>query len=373
MADSRVTTVPLATSKLPVELWHTIFILSASIPGKDEFSLDPRAHGLLTYNTADISALLTKEEEEDLIQMRLSIAKVCKYWYSIGIQHLWSHLRIIGDQSESRIRQICDTISSKPLLASYVVRLTVSAPTRYNRNLANYLSQLAAQLSTLKILICPIWMHDTLCPVQTDIVIFTDSNEIYIGSHAPRWANARAAMLSEPLKRIYDVDLASVAFPRLQSLRVASAGNSVLQILFNSSIFPILRSLSISSSSGIYWGGYLERLGATLQELELDASLDPSIAVNLPRVERLYVSHNRMYAFLVIQAPNIRHMGVFNVAIMDGATMRQLNRILALFPKVEELQILGIRGQPIVWPDGISMSEVDAWIARGIRVDIQLF
>jgi len=105
-----------ASSRVPVEVWHEIF---GFVTSKYEFTLDGRAYVMMNEG-------LRAEEAAEITKSRFSIIRVCKYWYAIGIKALWSHLRInVYGEPIRAIEGIQEAIRRDPLLASYVIRLSL--------------------------------------------------------------------------------------------------------------------------------------------------------------------------------------------------------------------------------------------------------
>jgi hypothetical protein len=56
-------------------------------------------------------------------------ALVCKSWHPIGIQPLWSHVRLIVNKSAETSENMLSTLRDKPYLGTLVKRLTIRAQT----------------------------------------------------------------------------------------------------------------------------------------------------------------------------------------------------------------------------------------------------
>jgi hypothetical protein len=115
--------------RLPVELWKDIFAMASTIPGKDEFSTQSSAYISMACDGTDSEAVPSFSEQTQLIKTRLNIVQVCKYWYSIGIQSLWSHLRLFIHRGMSlkTCVELQKTLQTRPQLGSFVTRLTILA------------------------------------------------------------------------------------------------------------------------------------------------------------------------------------------------------------------------------------------------------
>ena len=176
----------LQTKDLAVEIWHQIFRDASHIHSTDEFSTKARLHNRLVWDLDydENDARVDADSLDEALRTRGKIVLVCKAWYAMGIEILYSHIRIKGI--------LCDDMAFYGLLMDgcrllhYTKRLTLAPPARKKSPLINTIEHLrraawlCSSLPRLQILIVPGDLMASFplksLPNTLEVVIFKDDS-----------------------------------------------------------------------------------------------------------------------------------------------------------------------------------------------------
>jgi hypothetical protein len=384
-----------ALSKVPVELWREIFTFVTSIPHKYEFTRNGAAYVLANDASRTETGIPNRQEIEKIIKSRLLIIQVCKHWYLIGIQALWSHLRInIKAEAVRTLVGIQSAINNDPTLASFVLRLTIAIP-QSSTILADpgqfntLLRELTDRLPSLHTYICPSEYALGMAKPSLDIVVWgkTIHPEVYnkYFEQISYIQNTRALSIAFVYTNDILPDWNSLHFPRLESLRLRVHAISLIDSLTRNWYIPNIQILSIKSSRTTPWLDFIEKWGKTLRTLELLIRVsDWSRIIQLPALTELLVD-GRFCVLYKIVAPKL---GRFCIVWIDGSkrTVREdvitiVNHARRSFPTLNRLRLRGLEGypyedEPFIAPVeppryGLTGHDLDEWREAGIQVDVR--
>jgi hypothetical protein len=387
-----------ALSKVPVELWREIFAFVTSVPRKYEFTRDGAAYVMANEASRTETGIPNHEEVAKAIKLRLRIIQVCKHWYSIGIQALWSHLRINSTSAEAigALLGIRSAIDHDPTLASFVLRLTIVRP-RTSMILADpgvfnrHLNELTGRLPSLHTYICP-WEYALgMAKPLLDIVVWEQAMhpEVY-NKYSEQLAyiqNMRVLSISFQHSDQVVQDWNSLHFPRLESLRLRTDTISVTDVLTRSWNIPNLQILSIRSSRPAPWLEFIEKWGGILRTLELSfrtRTINWSRIIQLPALRELLVD-GRLCRLYKIVAPKLERFCIFRIN-SSGRTVRVdviaiVDHARKSFPTLKRLRLRGLEGQPyegdpfIVPVDGpihnLTSHHLDGWREARLEMDVR--
>lgn len=174
-----------ALEKIPAELWHKIFESTTPVPLKYQFNSERAACALVNEDYRLEHKYFTILEETQAIQYHLAVVQVCKYWYEIGIQALWSRLSLrVTDKIFEILGGVRDAIERRPTLAASVIQVSLQHECFTLRNqeiIFSHLEKIIPQLTSLKIIICPPAYGRYMTRPSLDIVVLhrdfvTDNN-----------------------------------------------------------------------------------------------------------------------------------------------------------------------------------------------------
>lgn len=113
-------------TNIAVETWHQIFQEASHIESADEFSTSATAYIGLPWeeNTSYGEAIIRTKDLFKALRTRRNIALVSKTWYSMGIEVLYSHLRLGRFLVEEP--NVCQLLTDRRHLLAYTKRLTVT-------------------------------------------------------------------------------------------------------------------------------------------------------------------------------------------------------------------------------------------------------
>lgn len=370
---SRTRTEARATkNQLPVELWKEIFILATFIPGKDEFSVEGSAYNvMLCDGPTDNPLAPTKEEIRKAVHTRLQIVKVCKYWYSIGMPLLWSHLIVDLSDYVRSIECIYVKVYSDSRLASSVRRLDANARSRNNHAFYRDIDDILSRLPSLKIISCPLPLALSRVYCAPEVVILGPKESLMtnlsiVGTDF--WRNARVMHINCEYDYIRKHPLGAVTFPRLEDLSITDKLNEMARYIMGYWHAPSLHTLSIECYGDIPWSSFLSRCSKSLEKLQLrviTSRLQP--AVILPRLRVLYGDASLQLRRKVINAPQISCVGIYGGPWPIGEWLI----IPEIYPTVTEVVIHGpptLRMEPLVTR---LRPYFEAWESKGIQIQIR--
>lgn len=362
-------------TKLPVELYHSIFAQAVALPGVDDLALNGAAYHTTQYEEPALSALLKPEQQVELLKRRLNIIRVCRYWYSMGIALLWSHLVIRIDFRSSRtiIQDINFTLTHKPKFAEYVLRFSMAIPSYMVHAFEWSLGELISRLPNLKITDCPFMLSGVLSVRHLDVVNFRQS---YVGAQMPAqipgWTNARIIRIYRAQFSSYRVVLQPVELPRLEELCVDSTEGTIQRHI---SLFwrtPNLTSLSINGPYDEDWKTYVTRCSPHLRRFELAAfRFGPqSMILSMPVLEDLRLNYRWISSSLQVRAPKLRRLEASGILAVTIGFVQQLDQMSKQFRGLEKVRLVDSHGQLVAWPFHLQ-ADLGLWLQRGISVEIR--
>lgn len=374
-----------ALERIPIELWRDILDLAAPSSRDCEFLENPAPSVLVDSRSQSDAHISTPEEDSTVIRSRLSIIKVCRYWYKIGIQVLWSHIRIRLDANASNsVSGIKSAIKRDKPLANLVIRFTVQATGRkiLDQLLVSDILTLIRDFSSLKILICP--RECTLGSIKNSL----DIAVLYISASL----DMSAVLASRPtlLRNIrvlsidFDGRLTSPAlwepilFPHLECMRLQVNNIITSRLIARYWETPQIQILSISSCVTPPWLDFLNRWSSKLRILELilqDTTWPRE--VTLPVLKEILFSAKYDTAW-IINAPMLERYGLFDIdanrhSSVRDALLHTVDQVQSRLPSFRRLRLIGLPGVPFVSPDepmGLTSEDIESWKGCGVEVEM---
>lgn len=351
-------------SPLPVELWRHIFSFSTTIPGKDEFSHDVRAFGSMPHNREDILATLTPEELSFILKTRHTIVRVCRRWYAIGIEALWSHLRVEGRSWRSQLEVIHQAVETNPYLAPFVIRLTAevelgSFRLRPEDTTNSSVTHILSKFKNLRI----------FNSAWGDIAgQFPPSVELATLGSAPQGNHGFFNLNPDVISRLCTLksltldcrtvtftlppsSLAAIVFPNLTTLRIETSHDTFCSHITDMWYFPVLQTLSLIGTGARYWMNLVQRCRNTIEQLELQVwdsrhtfpDMDPW---DMPVLSTLSLDPTQYGPWLTLmKAPILQHVALWNVDFIEGFNSRptqlveSAQNIKSHYPSIRNLHI----------------------------------
>jgi hypothetical protein len=403
------------TRNLAVATWQEIFYQASHIPDLDEFTTDARA-----YNTLPC----TLESDTDTphaipwgltnaLRTRLNIVLVCKAWKIMGLEVLYSHIRVF----ESFLRKIefYKLLMDNPQLLLHTRRLTIDpGPQRRIFYSADWepphrASWLASSLPRLQILEAP-WQLLSLFPLVNlppglEVAIFRNSWSLrmeILDTPKPlfptAWRHVRVlSFLIVHLAHCATTRPSTVLFTLLEDLQVSETPSrdneknlGVIRYISTYWTAPKLNTLSIGDITWTGWAPFLQRHAGSLKVLALPtyhplekyetwkSTNDTSKLIQFPKLRELYLPYGKDIPYVV--AKQLKRVGVHIVGCSgpDSNANRpvHLNGLLEVFrfwqryPKATTYCIHGWHGDTL-WLE--EQPEVVRYIQKieqgGIKVE----
>ena len=159
----RITGDGRGLDRFPLELWEEIFALATDI---DDLGVNKEGNWSKNqryfFDTHDEGFLrgLTILQSQYFLRTRYSLVLVCKSWYILCIQILWSHLYIEENNVRTVAPLLYSVLKHNPRLASYVVQLTIRPERNCGSALTNAtnvgsISKIVPLLKDLEAISCP--------------------------------------------------------------------------------------------------------------------------------------------------------------------------------------------------------------------------
>jgi hypothetical protein len=345
------------TKGLAVETWQQIFWDASYIEGFEEFTTRAGAHNRLEWDNKSGkpgAARVPEEAFEEALKTRRKITLVCKAWYAMGIEILYSHLRIRCSQwlgsMLPRLSRDCRH------LLRYTMRLAVKFDQHEDliiskpSELIRKLTWLCSDLTRLKIIEVPGQL--SLCPFPNlpttlEVALFdarstfpVDRWDNTLHPFPDAWTNVRILDIQiRSLKFCLSTD--PVVFPVLEDLHFQETlsyfGMSqlekepVIRYIGSKWTAPKLKSLTIRESTWPLWYKFFRRHSETLTTLCLfDAATGygyegESEDLELPNLRNFY------YDWDEIPPDGFIANGVERIGIHD---LRSLRSFMERLPRV---------------------------------------
>lgn len=316
--------------RVPVELWNEIFEWATTIPGKDEFSKELAYYDILPSQETGLSAILTTSELSQLIRTRLTFIKVCKRWYYISIEALYRHLRINYKSSNTSRSYLRDFLTKNPNIAYAVRRLTVPEPTETeyifhltsshsSQSFSLYIfHSLTPLLPRLCALSCPYqFIRDSPTTIDIAMLKLAKGGSLHLDG-VQFWHGVRALNLDLNDRAIPTNLMKDVVFSRLESLRIRSSNESMIDFITGHWQTPVLRTFSVDSRHPVAWANFLRKNKMMLQYLEISIS-EPSdhlgvSQISMPSLTMLLLKQDGYSAWShVINAPILNRLVLFDM------------------------------------------------------------
>ena len=278
------------TRNLPIETWQEIFWLASQIEDTDEFITDAGSYNRNIWDGRNVlNAEMASWDLGDALQMRRDITLVCKAWYAMGIEILYSHIRISSYLwgHSAALQRLVDN----PRL-SHAKRVTIQ-PYPHREYYVTWRASLWASLPRLQILDAPgglfLPFPDQGRPSTLTVAIFRGQRNMPFELaaaplppyplHGP-WCNIRILKIdlhsvnlyTEPLR--YGFGMTNFASVEELYLNEGHRRDEVMPTVGVESIcgllrFPKLHTLSICNFDWHDWWGFLEAHSQTLKTLSL--------------------------------------------------------------------------------------------------------
>lgn len=251
-----VTTFPQTVNYiLPVEIWLHIFsftstfhsypfdseyVFSRFFPIQDE---EPMSGAYSGYNAP-------------LIHARRSIILVCRFWYSVGLPILWSHIQV-DLESTNILRTIYNQLVEKPTLASFVTRFTVKIPRQYDLQLNSLyiLVDILSMLPNLSILELPLvviselppslWVRSAIIYDYGDWFYFPAAKGLFLATFSRSILQSLSFSCTKLDWGPRQIDYITIVFDNLCNLRLYVTNRNAIDWIASSWSTPVLKRLSI--------------------------------------------------------------------------------------------------------------------------------
>jgi hypothetical protein len=326
----------------------------------------------------------TSNEAAEITRTYFSIIRVCKRWYAMGIQALWSHLWINVCKNPIRaINGIQSAINRDKTLASYVIRLTLERTRRPAKGsfFIRALRTLTPRLPSLQIFICPGIYASGMAKLSLDIVVHTYPTPLKVYGEAlrtPYIQNTRVLFISFQFENKAQSYRTPVLFPRLESLHLQTSCQRTINYFIRNWEIPNLRILSIESTSAIHWLKFIEKWSAIdILELSSKKSEWPR-AIQLPNLKELRVSES-LWTSYRIAAPRLEQICLlsFEVRFLPDrdSVIEAIDHARASFPALRRLQFRGLErltSAVHAFDYSLTSSDISTWKEAGFEVDVPL-
>jgi hypothetical protein len=381
-----------ALSRVPVEVWRNIFEFVTPVPRKYELTTDDAAYVMANAASRAETGIPSSKEAANIANSRFSIIRVCKYWYAIEIQALWSHLRIdLCAEPIRKIKGIQEAISCNATIASYVIRMTLeesrTKPPVASEVLDRPLQMLTSQLPSLQIFVCPCKYARGMAKSSVDIVVLkrdmhpkTFRNVLEQTSYIP---NTR--MLSIQFQR-HNTEILywnRMLLSRLESLHLQIYSRQMINNLTRAWEIPNIRILSIKSDSVIDILDFIEKWGINIEILELSIDrFEWPRPIQLPKLKELRVSEG-IWTSYHITAPKLERFCLLSFSLGGPPTrnhiFKAVDRAKESFLALRRFQFRGLSEDSYPMETAISFSFYDypnsldthSWAEAGLEAHIR--
>jgi hypothetical protein len=372
-----------AFPKVPVEVWLDIFELVTSVPRKYEFTMDGAAYVMANKASRAETGIPTSEEAAEITRSRLPIVLVCKNWYAIGIQALWSHLRIdVCTEPIRAIERIQEAINRDATIASYVIRITLEE-SRSKRAPAGVLDgplqRLTSQLPSLQIVVCPGIYACGMEKSSIDIVVWKQI--IYppvfrrILEQTTYMQNTRVLSIVLVIDNQLYLTRNTVLFPRLESLSLSVYHDHTIAGLTRSWEIPNLKILSVQGLPAIDWLDLIEKWSANIDVLELPShNSEWPRSIQLPKLKELHIREGPSMPYR-IAAPKIERLCLNfdgNYPPKRDDIIKAVDRARTSFPTLLRLRFRGQGTGSVIIDYSLTSRDIRSWKEEGLGVDVLL-
>lgn len=364
--------------RLPVELWLKIFRLAIG-SDEDEFSLDISTYNAKLCDKGEASAVHSLSQEAQILKHRTSIVRVCKYWYSIGTQALWSHLRLVIPRTGSKESTISllKSLREAPQIASYVFRLTIIViPRKEPIWLPTNVAAIIEQLPNLEILDFPLFLGASSIPLKQSINILRlyGPQLLQLPREDRLSQNIRIMVLR--LNDVVSLEIQKIELPRLESLDIKAMGGDrdLARAIPRLWTLPSLRILSITSTTTVEWVRCLNEWGGRLEKLQL--RVERSVwdhgeqEVQLPLLKIFYFSADCPTSIeRNIKAPKLKRLGIFDIGNRTLSCSERITSALDNYSTISELCLVATGVHCVTCC--VTNPELEEWRGRGIQVEMR--
>jgi hypothetical protein len=368
--------------RVPAELWLKIFESMTPVPSNYQFDLERAACTLANEDYRLEHKYLTILEETQAIQYRLAVVQVCRYWYEVGIQALWSHLSLrITERILEILSGIRHAIERRPALAASVIQVSLQNEHLTLRNqkfISSHLEKIIPQLNSLKIIICPQVYGRYMARPSLDVVVL---HQDFVTDNKLAMTDIRNYFTTV---RVLDVDLSmrcparadssgDVLFPRLERLAISSSIQNTIKCISSQWQIPRLQKLSICSHLSLEWINFIERCGSTLQVLRF-AGKYHILNVRIPALKELHVSDCNFNSWR-ITAPRLERFDMFDIDVHHPILRQHLRQVVKhaqnSFPNLRTVHLRSFQRKQIVTKNaGLIDLDITSWKEAGLDVNI---
>jgi hypothetical protein len=402
-------------NRLPVELWQEIFAFATDINDlginkEGSWRKKPRYF----FDTRDEELLrgLTVLQSQYFLLTRYSIVLVCKSWYILGIQILWSHLHIDEANVHTVAPSLYKVLRYNPTLSSYVVRFTIrpernSGTTLTNATNVKSIAKIVPLLKDLEAISCPFAYLSHLTPSIPSNIVFVYGHDIAaarqarwkfwkkkkIASDDNYWHHCRILYFNLKHDRwIFQRDERQIFFNNLTDLRLDVTHTGAVSWINTNWDLPLLKHLSLISPPNVQWVPLLQRVRLTLETIQISLgrdNFDLSNNIVMPNLQEIHVINVRyMYQwpnghwYKIFQSPNLRRFTMtLDCETLTGNSPRtfilaNVKGVSSAYPSIKEIVIIAPMGgwdYPYRAEDCVvlTMSDVARWCyGDGLTLEI---
>lgn len=374
-----------AIERIPTEIWIDIFHRMVGISIIDEFGLNGAAYVLVDRHSQPNVGSIMPVKESHAFRSRLIITKVCKHWYRIGIQALWSHIRIQLNNTEFRaLNEIRNAIKRDSALASFVIRCSLLAAleTTFNEILMSEIRLLIQNFSYLKILYCP-QEYTIASPLSSlEVAVVAPGFGSYRGGMLivtrPSFQNARTLVINFNGLSGLKLECHPISFLRLENLRIQVTDTMIADCVIRYWKVPNLRIVSITSHVTSPWLDFLETWNKELCIMELSLEdHDWPREISLPVLREALFSA-KQYTHWMLNAPRLERFGLFEIDASKHSNIREnltytVEQVQKTFMSLRRIRLIGHEGVPFVAPaepNGLQEEDIESWQLSGIETEI---
>ncbi|CAG7851421.1 SubName: Full=Uncharacterized protein {ECO:0000313/EMBL:CCA71152.1} [Serendipita indica DSM 11827] len=367
---------------------------------RDEFNTQPSHHLSRDDEDSAFSVAPKYSELRTTIESRKAVVGVCRMWYALGIQRLWSHVVIYLSNPHIVVDSIVKALRSNPPLASHVRRLTISSSPyqggvtftqNENHELRSDLLLIISKFTNLEIIYSPSDLIDSSVNTHLpslSILLLQRAWSNFL-STSPNltlpWLTIRALVLNLGGALPGTSSGESVCFPNLTHLEIRASQYGVIRYVGELWESPRLEELILKSCFYDEWRKFIDRNRDRLETLSLFhiyAGQTPPWhgTMLLPRLYRLSTSDPTMIMDH-LTAPKLTELYI----PMASATVRlpqafrsmlvsTVDALIQQFPVVKTIGVSGKNGKPLQpqsSADAIHHEDMEKWLKQGVIVNVR--
>lgn len=367
---------------LPLELWQEIFAFATDIDElgvNKEGSWSKRLRYFFDSRDEELLRGLTVLQSQHFLLTRYSIVLVCKSWYILGIQILWSHLHIDEANVHTVAPSLYDVLKHNPTLSSYVIQFTIRPERNCGTMLTNAtnvgsIAKIVPLLKDLEAISCPYAYVAHLPPSIPSNIVFVYGHDLVtprqarwkfwkkkIPANDYYWHHCRTLYFKLKHDRIaFQRDDSDIFFNNLTDLRLNVTHSNAMSWINTNWNLPLLKHLSLISPLNAHWIPFLQRVRLTLETIQIPLgqdSFDVSTKIVMPNLQEIHVINVRYvyqwpkgHSYKIFQSPNLRR---FTMTLDCEKLTRRSPRalilanikgVLSVYPSIKEIVIFAPMG-----------------------------